>query len=201
MESMLLRSGKYFLFDRHMKRLARSAAYFGVPVKTGAAAGLLRSYASGSGKQRCKIRLLVDASGSMEISGSAVAGAGPSKKRIAISGIMTDPDDIFLKHKTTHRQLYDREYKKYRKKGFYDVIFFNKKGGLTEAHSSNIFIKKGGYFFTPPVSCGLLPGTYRGMLLAKGVKYREKVLYKKDLLNADSVYICNSVRGMRRVYL
>jgi para-aminobenzoate synthetase/4-amino-4-deoxychorismate lyase len=67
MESMLLNNGKYFLFGRHLKRLARSAAYFGVPVNTGEAIKLLRTYASKLNKQSYKVRLLVDAAGRMRI--------------------------------------------------------------------------------------------------------------------------------------
>jgi para-aminobenzoate synthetase/4-amino-4-deoxychorismate lyase len=120
--------------------------------------------------------------------------------RVAQAKVVMNSNDIFLRHKTTHREVYDREYAKYLKKGFYDVLFFNERGELTEAHSSNVSIKKNGIFYTPPVSCGLLPGTYRDFLLAKGGKYREKVLHKSDLLRADGIYICNSVRGIRQVF-
>jgi len=70
---------------------------------------------------------------------------------------------------------------------------------LTECSYSNIFIEKNGIFYTPPIKCGLLNGIYRQYLLKKfPLKYKEKVLYKKDLINADNIFICNSVRGMRR---
>jgi branched-subunit amino acid aminotransferase/4-amino-4-deoxychorismate lyase len=121
--------------------------------------------------------------------------------RVAVSKIAMNSKDLFLRHKTTRREVYDREYAKYMKKGFADVIFFNERGEVTEAHSSNVFIKKGGKFYTPPVTSGLLPGTYRQYLLDKGEKYSEKVLHLKDLKKADEIYICNSVRGLRRVYL
>lgn len=215
-EALLFKNGRYFLFKLHIKRLMSSAAYFGVPLAREKAARSLKAFAGRLGRGSHKVRLVVDAAGHMKLTGKAIRRDGPPRpskqgeppaggclyeNRIAVSRVVMDSNDIFLRHKTTRREVYDREYAKYLKKGCYDVIFFNDRGELTEAHSSNVFIKKNGIFYTPPVSCGLLPGTYRDYLLGKGGKYKEKVLHKKDLLNADAVYICNSVRGMRQVSL
>jgi para-aminobenzoate synthetase / 4-amino-4-deoxychorismate lyase len=200
-ESLLLKNGKYFLFELHIRRLMKSAAHFGVPVEKKQVIKLLESYALKLKKGSYKVRLLIDAGGRMKISGLPVIEDNTVEKRITVSRIKMRSNDIFLKHKTTHREIYDREYEKYRKKGFYDVVFFNERGELTEAHSSNVFIKKNGIYYTPAVSCGLLPGTYRDFLLAKGGKYGEKVLCKTDLLKADTIHICNSVRGIRQVFL
>jgi para-aminobenzoate synthetase/4-amino-4-deoxychorismate lyase len=200
-ESMLLKKRKYFLYKQHLDRLEKSAGYFGVPLNRKLVEKMLKVYALALKKRSYKVRLALEEDGGMTVSALRIGRAKRGKKSVAISKIKMDRRDIFLRHKTSHRKIYDREYGNYSGKGFYDVIFFNEKGELTEAHSSNILIKKGKYFYTPPVSCGLLPGTYRAFLLAKGAKYQEKVLHKKDLLSADAVYICNSVRGMRRVYL
>ncbi|HCX6197881.1 TPA: aminotransferase class IV, partial [Listeria monocytogenes] len=51
---------------------------------------------------------------------------------------------------------------------------------------------------TPPVTSGLLSGTMRAELLAKN-KISEKTLAKKDLLEADYVWLINSVRGFIEV--
>ncbi|MFH1245591.1 MAG: aminotransferase class IV, partial [Candidatus Omnitrophota bacterium] len=108
----------------------------------------------------------------------------------------------FLYHKTTNRKLYDAEYRRARSRGFYDVIFSNEKGEITEGAISNIVIKSKGVFYTPPVECGLLDGVYRRYLLRSG-KYsiKEKALFKKDIVNAEEIYLTNSVRGMVRVCL
>uniref|UniRef100_UPI004025D744 aminotransferase class IV n=1 Tax=Candidatus Scatousia sp. TaxID=3085663 RepID=UPI004025D744 len=55
-------------------------------------------------------------------------------------------------------------------------------------------------FYTPPLKCGLLNGVLRQNLLDSNVCV-EKVLYKEDLLNANSIYCINSVRGIKRVEL
>ena len=37
--------------------------------------------------------------------------------------------------------------------------------------------------------------------MLKDGKCEEKILYKKDLLDAQNIYCVNSVRGMREVFL
>ncbi len=118
-----------------------------------------------------------------------------------ISNYRTLSSDIFLHHKTTHRKLYDREYQKYKKLGHYDVIFRNEKDEVTEGAISNIFIKSGKFYYTPPLACGLLNGVYRRYLLKKKANFREKVLTQDELKNAEQVYLTNSVRGIQQVDL
>ena len=54
-------------------------------------------------------------------------------------------------------------------------------------------LEKDGERLTPPVSCGLLPGTYRGDLLERG-EIRESVLTKSDIEQAGQIFLVNSVR-------
>ena len=79
------------------------------------------------------------------------------------------------------------------------MLFFNERGELTEGAISNLFIQKGGYLFTPALSCGLLPGVYRQHLLATCDTAREAVLLERDLVSADAIYLCSALRGLRRV--
>jgi len=74
---------------------------------------------------------------------------------------------------------------------------------VTEGAISNIVVEKNGRFFTPPLECGLLPGVMRSILLGDVGKFEitEKVLYRDDLLRADAIYLCNSVRGVVPVAL
>jgi len=58
---------------------------------------------------------------------------------------------------------------------------------------------KDGRWFTPPASCGLLPGVYRRYLLETRPDIAQRVLTLDDLRSADAVYLCNAVRGLRRV--
>ena len=81
---------------------------------------------------------------------------------------------------------------------FFDVIYTNEKEEITEGARSNIVISKDGKLYTPPISSGLLNGTYRQKIIHK---LNEKTLYKNDIINADKIYCINSVRGMVEVKL
>ncbi|HEV7552706.1 MAG TPA: aminotransferase class IV, partial [Candidatus Angelobacter sp.] len=80
-----------------------------------------------------------------------------------------------------------------------DALFFNERDELTEGAIHNVFLLKDGVWLTPAPQCGLLPGTYRAEFLAKHPEVREMILLRDDLLQADAVFLCNSLRGMYEV--
>lgn len=200
-ESLLWR-GEYPLMDLHLDRLADSADYFGFACDREAARAALLEHARGFSHGRArKVRLLMQADGAVQISSELLTDAGgqQSAVRVRIAEVRTDPRDRMLFHKTTHRRIYDEEFRAARAAGFDDVLFLNTRGEVTEGAISNIFIDKDGRWFTPPVECGLLPGVYRRHLLETLANVEERVLFVEDLLSAGAVYICNAVRGLRRV--
>jgi len=184
------------LIDLHLNRLEKSCKYFSINLE----AEKLKKELAALGKKlkpaggKFKIRILTDFEGNFEIKESSLdEPALPAA--IKISKQKTDPQNTFLYHKTTRRKLYEDELRKSRKEGFFEVIFFNKYGELTEGSITNVFVFKHNILYTPPVKCGLLPGVFREHLLKTGAA-REKVLYRKDLKEAQQIYIANSVRGL-----
>jgi para-aminobenzoate synthetase/4-amino-4-deoxychorismate lyase len=117
-----------------------------------------------------------------------------------MSGETTDSSDVFLFHKTTHRELYNRELARARASGFFDTLFCNERGELTEGAITNVYVKQHGVLFTPPLRCGVLAGTVRQSLLAAG-KAREKVLTPSDLRTAEEVYVSNALVGTVAGYI
>src|SRR6185312_178151 len=109
--------------------------------------------------------------------------------------------DYFLFHKTTHRLIYDQALAEARAAGCDDLLFLNERDELTEGAIHNVFLVKNGVWHTPAVRCGLLPGTYRAEFLAGHPEAREEILRGEDLLQADAIFLCNSVRGMYEVKL
>jgi para-aminobenzoate synthetase/4-amino-4-deoxychorismate lyase len=118
---------------------------------------------------------------------------------VIVSGIRTSSEDRFLYHKTTRRQVYEQEFAEALEGGYDDVLFRNEKDEVTEGAVSNVFVETEGKLYTPPVSSGLLPGIYRQHILQQTSGVTEKVLSVDDVLRAGSVFICNAIRGMRRV--
>jgi para-aminobenzoate synthetase/4-amino-4-deoxychorismate lyase len=203
-ETMLFEPKKgIFLLDDHIKRLNKSAYFFNIRFD---ATSLLKELESRCKERKkalnYKIRVLLDEAGKWSITFAPITSQTQGKLSIRLSAQKTDPGNIFWYHKTTNRALYDEEYNKAVKEGCVDTIFTNIRGEVTEGCITNIFVKKNGVYYTPPIQCGLLPGVYRDHLLhANKSRYREKVIKRSDLINADGLYVCNSVRGMMRVYL
>lgn len=201
-ETMLLRKGKKIrLLKYHMERMKSSAGYFGFTFNGRQARKVLQGAIRRAqpGKD-ARLRLLLSAGGVFE---AEILGLEKTGSRLVkFSKHITDSKDRFLFHKTTNRELYRQELEDCRKKGFYDVIFTNELGQVTESAASNILILKNGLLYTPTKRCGLLAGTYlKHLMNTKYGKIKEKLLYRKDILNADKLYLANSVRGLVEVKL
>ena len=106
-----------------------------------------------------------------------------------------DSSDPFLYHKTTNRRVYEAA--RAACPGFDDVLLFNEKGEITESTIANVAVDIEGKLCTPPVSCGLLPGTLRAHLLQQG-ELVERPITVAELLRSPRVLLLNSVRGMYR---
>ena len=199
-ETMLYANGVAFL-NEHLSRMHFSASYFGIPFSKTRAKQILSKLKLNK-NNKYKIRLLLFMNGTFKTEVNTLDTNQPQKTKIIISKIKTDSKDIFLQHKTNFRSVYNAEYKKAVKKGLADYIFTNEKGEITEGCITNIFIKKNGRFYTPPLSSGLLNGIYRKALLKTNPKlYKEKIISLKVIKAAEEIYLCNSVKGLFRVYL
>jgi len=198
-ETMLWQN-RYVFLKEHLRRLEGSAGYFGFNFNS---LKIIRQLAKRENSfkkgKSYKIRFLLDKDGGIKIENQEILERNlPKEKYIAISRYKTDPRDRFLYHKTSRRLLYDPEYQYYFRRGYYDVIFLNNRREVSEGAISNIIIRKGKNYFTPPVSSGILPGIYRAYLMKK-VSVQEKVVLLKDLYAADKIFLCNSVRGLTEV--
>jgi para-aminobenzoate synthetase/4-amino-4-deoxychorismate lyase len=109
-----------------------------------------------------------------------------------------DSDDIFLYHKTTRRQVYEAA--RASRPDCDDVLLWNERGEITEASIANVVVERDGELLTPPVACGLLPGTFRAHLLDQG-EVREKVIPVEMVKACERIYVVNSVRKWREATL
>jgi para-aminobenzoate synthetase/4-amino-4-deoxychorismate lyase len=103
-------------------------------------------------------------------------------------------DDPLLRHKTTFREDYDHAWREAEAQGAFDMLFFNERGELTEGGRSNVFVRLDGRWSTPPLGAGLLPGVMRGVLIEE-LEAEERTLTREDLGRAESLMICNALRG------
>ena len=193
-ETMRLDGGEVFLLDRHLRRLAASAARFEYPLSRAAVESAVAEAAAGYLAGLHKVRLLLGAGGEINISVTPLDPPPPAIQ-VRVSSELVDPGDEMLYHKTTHRPVYRREREAALEEGYGEVLFLNTRGEVCEGSITNVFAKTGGVMVTPPVSSGLLPGTLREDLLSNR-ECREGVLFPGDLAGADAVFVGNSVSGL-----
>jgi para-aminobenzoate synthetase/4-amino-4-deoxychorismate lyase len=126
---------------------------------------------------------------------------------LTLSPHRTNSADPFLRHKTTHRPLYNDELTRSRAEGFDEVLFLNERNQLTEGAISNLFVElpaepdRAGKLLTPPLSSGVLPGILRRHLLDTHPDLDERTLTLADLEPPNTLWLGNSLRGLRQAKL
>ena len=85
-----------------------------------------------------------------------------------------------------------------------ECIIVNEKGFITETISSNIFLLKDKFILTPPLTDGPVAGIMRKQILkiADMLQYRiynEKSLTEKNIIDADEMFLTNSITGIKWV--
>jgi para-aminobenzoate synthetase/4-amino-4-deoxychorismate lyase len=192
-ESFRLEKGEFAHLERHIVRLSESARYFGFSCDENKIRLTLADTAANS-SGLCKVRLLLAADGSYEIS-SEPLNASDTAISAGVSKIRTDSSNIYCYHKTTRREIYDIARSNH--PGCEEVLLLNEHGQLTEGSFHNLVLKIDGKLVTPPLTCGLLPGVLREELFEQGT-ISERIMYPEDLKKAEEIWLINSVRGWRR---
>ncbi len=185
----------------HLRRLKSSAEYFGFPFSRQSFLAAVRKLEKALALKRrpMRVRLLLERNGSIR---TDVAPLEELKDPVLIglSATAVNPADRFLYHKTTNRNLYDTALEIAERNGLFDMIFRNQQGEITEGARSNIVLRIDQQFVTPPLTSGVLAGTYREYLIrSKKWRLTEKILYPDDILSADEIFVCNALRGLVKV--
>ena len=190
----------YFLLEYHFARLRDSAEYFGIPTDMAEIRGKLAALKSTLGESQRKIRLLVRRTGEILEEYSAPIDNRSDSRTISvgIAGTPVDREDPFLYHKTTHRSMYEQFQSE--NPDSEDVLLWNRDDEITETCVANFVAKIDGRLCTPPVSCGLLPGTFRSYLLERG-EIEERVITRQELRHADNTFRINSVRKWQKIQI
>ncbi|SFV36922.1 aminodeoxychorismate synthase component I [Hyphomicrobium facile] len=183
----------------HLARLAASAAYFGFAYDATKVRDAIDAAIAEQPDNRLRVRLLLDEDGAVSATATPQPEtAADAVMRYVISDTRLNSGDLFLYHKTTRRELYDREWKHYSDTlGADEVIYLNENGELTEGSRTTIFIERDGKLVTPRLAAGLLPGTLRAALIDEG-RAVEAPLRIEDINSARAIYLGNSVRGLVR---
>lgn len=174
--------------ERHLARLARSAAALGWTCDPDAARAALLAGREGP----ARLRLTLDRAGRIEVTASPLAPV-TAPWRVALAGERLRSDDPWLRLKTTRRAIYDRT-RAALPEGVDEVLFLNERGEICEGTITTVFFDAGEGLCTPPLSCGLLPGIFREEMLAEG-RAREALLLHHVSAKVR-LFVANSLRGL-----
>jgi len=197
---------------RHLRRLAASSARLGFRCDLVAVnAALDHALLSISTPGPHRIRLILSKRGEIDCGAwpmhplrlDAAAGEVGAVTVLLASdyglgpiGVASSTDAFLLGFKTTHRADYDRAWQQAETYSAFDMIFTNAAGNVTEGGRSNLLVKLDGNWFTPAVNDGLLAGVMRGALMDDPHwAVRERHLHFSDLVRAESLVVCNALRG------
>lgn len=184
----------FFLLERHLERLESSARYFGISCWRDDVRRALES-ALARQPEAQRVRLLLGQDGHVRVEHARLPETRPLRVRLAACPVTSL--DVWLHHKTTHREVYDRA--RQSAPDVDDVLLWNERGELTESTMANLVIERDGSKVTPPASSGLLAGTFRAELLARGEVHEAVV--RTDEIAGAAMWLVNSVHGWRRAEL
>ena len=191
-ESMLVEDGEIFLLEQHLERLRRSALFFGFKIPEN-----LRRSVSDLSEGTSKVKISLERDGRLKREVTNITDRNRSS-RVELATEPVDSSDRFLFHKTTRRDFYTDQLKL--RPDCDDVIFWNERGEVTESSIANVVVAIDDRLFTPPVSCGLLAGTFRDHLLAQRT-IKERVITIEELKGAKEFFLLNSVQKWIRAEL
>jgi para-aminobenzoate synthetase / 4-amino-4-deoxychorismate lyase len=226
LETLRLENGEYAFVDRHIERLLASANALAFNVRDENVRAALREHARLHIGETRRVRLLVTRDGEISISSEALVSPEPlwskpfidapieakmaqtaiperrlnptSIRKIALANTPVDRHERALHHKTTRRTVYDTHRQQH--PDVFDVLLWNEQRELTEFTYGSLVLEIDGAWLTPKLSSGLLAGTMRAELVARG-EIAECILTIEDLARAQSIWFINSVRGWIEVEL
>ena len=191
LETMRLEHGRVQRLERHLVRMAHAARYFAYQWSESAVREALADVAREHPQGCWRLRLLLSADGRPTIECTSHADT-TVPWRVDFARDPVDARDPFILHKTTRRLVYEDA--KRSSPDLDDVLLWNERGEVTESTIGNVVAEIDGIRYTPPISSGLLGGTFRAEQLEAGT-IQERALTKADIASASRLWLINSVRG------
>jgi para-aminobenzoate synthetase/4-amino-4-deoxychorismate lyase len=186
----------FYLLDQHLARMLDSSDYFDFPTSREKIQEYLDHLSSAFHSPQ-RVRLLLDPTGEFQSQAAPYQPGAPDQPlNICIAKEPVHSGNVFLFHKTTQRDVYEFALSDF--PGTDDVLLYNELGELTEFTSGNLVVELEGKLCTPPISCGVLPGTFRAHLLETG-QVVERAILVEQLKDCTKVFRVNSVRRWQRV--
>ncbi|TWA91917.1 branched-chain amino acid aminotransferase [Azospirillum brasilense] len=206
-ETIRVAGGTARHLDRHLTRLADSAALLGLPLPHDAAAladaadALIAAEGRSQGVLRITLTRGTGARGVLPPADAvptllmtlapAPPPAGPVEAVVARTTRRNEHSPLSrVKSLNYLDSILARQEAAARGAG--EALLLNGAGRLAESSVANLFILRGGRLLTPPVAEGALPGIRRALILERG-DAGEAPLAVTDLLGAEEAFLTNSL--------
>jgi branched-chain amino acid aminotransferase len=220
-ETLRTYNGQPFLFDRHMRRLRRSAEMLALNIpltNEQIQTRFTETMAAAALRGEAYIRILVTR-GVGELTYDPAACPDPSIVVIVKPHVMP-PAEAFTRgvrvslvpvmrnHPSSVNPLIKSNnllnnalaMQHAVRQGAFEGVMRNFRGELAELTQSNLFVVKRGVALTPPVEAGLLPGITREFLFEVGAEHgiavQESALRDDDLIGADEAFLTSTTREL-----
>lgn len=210
-ETIRITNGQPFLWNEHLERLQRGAAFLKIPFsispkeieqaarhllsQNDMPEGMLRIHLSrGPGERGYGIKS-ANTPTLVITTHQSLHSKHPGLKLIT-STIRVAANDPLTQHKTANRLANILARNEADDAGADEAIILNNEGHVAECSAANIFCVRGHKLLTPPLSSGALAGTTRQFVLNKCFLhdlYSEEVpLTVDDLRNSDAVFVTSA---------
>jgi branched-chain amino acid aminotransferase len=219
-ETLRTYNGRPFLYDRHMRRLRRSAAMIALAVPftdeqfaervrdtmaaanlDGAEAYLRILLTRGIGELTYDVRATPTPSVIIivKLQEDPPADTYDHGVKVCLSSILRNhPGSVNPMIKSNNLMNNALAMQEALGRGGFEGIMRNYRGELSECTTSNLFLVKDGVALTPPLDAGLLPGITREFFFEVGsdlgIEVREQVLRDDDLFGADEAFLTSTTR-------
>lgn len=222
-ETLRAYDGVAACLERHMNRLRRGAAVLGIPVPDNAKTTIAEAARESAkvGWREAAVRLSLsrgigdltmvpapNAAPTVVVSATALtsqASAALYERGIAlhVAAGTRNEQSVTAGLKTLGYAEAVIAFNAARAAGFDEALFLDTDGHVSEATTANVFAVRDGRLSTPPVTCGILEGITRALVLEivpkAGITASEEILVLRDLEDADEVFITSSVRELMPV--
>jgi branched-chain amino acid aminotransferase len=212
-ETMRAYGGRVFRLRAHLERLRSSAARLGIPVPPDLE-DAVRATLAASGLDSAAVRLTL----TRGPGGDGLALPEPARPTVVITVRPYAPAErwyvdgaraVFSRGRLNEHALTAGMKRlgyldqvtaqaEARAAGADEALFLDTAGHLAEGAASNLFLVAGGTLWTPPLSCGVLPGITRSVVIelaeAAGIPVREEPLAPGALRDASEAFLTSSLR-------
>lgn len=214
-ETLRVYTNRIFAWDRHLDRLASSAAALGLPLPErstlrAAADAVIGANPTGDGRLRITVTGGPAPLGSErgDTPPTVIVALGPLRPYPATEAVVVAPwtrneNGATAGLKTISYAENVRALAYAHARGASEAIFANTRGELCEATGSNVFVVRGGTVQTPPADAGCLLGVTRAIVIEccarEGIPCEEVALPLDALREADEAFLTSSTREVQAI--